>query len=601
MKFETRVALLTCAVAIVSCVCVHAHSLHKDIPIGSPVTVGRVLVNPVTGVKSFQQISTTYYGESHAVLVAKVFASSPTVNADGASLREDATCSFHETLLSIGWNVLDVESNANVPDEDQMYAIGHCEIGLTVKLVYTHAQNVFAKSPVPAAVIPFLEGNYDYLTHYAAAHKADSYWARINLFQRQITGMYDALKAAGPQTNIAGTSFSNEFGDFLGTASNTTFTLGQFLSVVSMGDLVDLKPMLSLRHRFDPANNWRKMSVPEFNKWFAMNGHCSALFKVTDDLQDIFFGHTSFYYYIATLRIYKRIQNHVSLFNSHYISFSSYPGMISSFDDFYVTDTNLAVIETSLSVLNEKVYDVNKTQLLHSVLYATRVMLANYNAKSAPEWTALFAKENSGTYNNQWMVLDLNLFTPGQPLVPNTMWIAEQMPGLVKSRDVTEILMFGYFPSFNIPLDTEIYDKLGYPEAIAKNGPAFVSYQTNVRGQIFRRDQAKVNDLVSFQNMIQYNDFEHDPISDDNPDYAISSRMDIFSPKNKPVCFGGYDAKTSSYSEWVLNGKKNVAAYSGPTPQQPNFVFPAQTASNMCGIHSGLPPVFDFAFVDMKQ
>jgi hypothetical protein len=37
-----------------------------------------------------------------------------------------------------------------------------------------------------------------------------------------------------------------------------------------------------------------------------------------------------------------------------------------------------------------------------------RVMVSNRLARSGKEWTKLFEKFNSGTYNNQWMVLDYN-------------------------------------------------------------------------------------------------------------------------------------------------------------------------------------------------
>jgi hypothetical protein len=39
-----------------------------------------------------------------------------------------------------------------------------------------------------------------------------------------------------------------------------------------------------------------------------------------------------------------------------------------------------------------------------------------------------------------WMVIDYDLFQPGKPLQPETLVIAEQLPGLIKSADVTQLL-----------------------------------------------------------------------------------------------------------------------------------------------------------------
>jgi hypothetical protein len=54
----------------------------------------------------------------------------------------------------------------------------------------------------------------------------------------------------------------------------------------------------------------------------------------------------------------------------------------------------------------------------------------------------LFSRHNSGTYNNQWMVLDTALFVPNTALPKSDLlWIAEQIPGLVESADVTDVLL----------------------------------------------------------------------------------------------------------------------------------------------------------------
>jgi hypothetical protein len=45
----------------------------------------------------------------------------------------------------------------------------------------------------------------------------------------------------------------------------------------------------------------------------------------------------------------------------------------------------------------------------------------------------------AGTYNNQYIVVDLNKFQPGSELQPGLLTIVEQMPGLVVSGDLTQV------------------------------------------------------------------------------------------------------------------------------------------------------------------
>lgn len=64
-------------------------------------------------------------------------------------------------------------------------------------------------------------------------------------------------------------------------------------------------------------------------------------------------------------------------------------------------------------------------------------MLANRLAKNGQEWTDIFAQYNSGTYNNQWMVVDYNRFQPSKPLRAGVLHILEQIPGFTMNADVT--------------------------------------------------------------------------------------------------------------------------------------------------------------------
>ena len=49
----------------------------------------------------------------------------------------------------------------------------------------------------------------------------------------------------------------------------------------------------------------------------------------------------------------------------------------------------------------------------------------------------------SGTYNNQYMIIDLKRITLGEYVDDDALWIVEQIPGLVVGTDQTAILRTG--------------------------------------------------------------------------------------------------------------------------------------------------------------
>lgn len=81
------------------------------------------------------------------------------------------------------------------------------------------------------------------------------------------------------------------------------------------------------------------------------------------------------------------------------MSFSSYPGMLSSLDDFYAMhETSLAVTQTTNGLYNTSLYDVVVPEALPAW---HRVRAANALAADGHSWAAILARHNSGTYNNQ--------------------------------------------------------------------------------------------------------------------------------------------------------------------------------------------------------
>jgi hypothetical protein len=76
------------------------------------------------------------------------------------------------------------------------------------------------------------------------------------------------------------------------------------------------------------------------------------------------------------------------------ITFSSYPGVFLSIDDFYVSSANMAIIETTIGNSNAALWKYVTPQ---TNLYWVRIVVANRLAFTGPDWAKLFSLYNSGT------------------------------------------------------------------------------------------------------------------------------------------------------------------------------------------------------------
>ncbi|KAK3755109.1 hypothetical protein QZH41_017929, partial [Actinostola sp. cb2023] len=272
------------------------------------------------------------------------------------------------------------------------------------------------------------------------------------------------------------------------------------------------------------------------------NGHCSVLIKALPGYENILASHTSWFHYSTMIRIYKHYHLNIkeSTTGSFKMSFSSYPGLISSLDDFYIMDSGLVLLETTYNVFNTSLFEHVQPQ---SLLAWQRVRLCQTlwreMAKNGREYLSSIT-QSRGTYNNQYMILDLKLVQLNKTLHDNALWIVEQIPTYVASGDQTEILRLGYWPSYNVPFYEKVYNLSGYPEFVEKHGTSY-SFQLAPRAKIFRRDQATVRDMDTLKHLMRYNDYKKDPYSLDNPMNSICSRGDLM--PDKPFAFGCTDTK----------------------------------------------------------
>jgi len=285
------------------------------------------------------------------------------------------------------------------------------------------------------------------------------------------------------------------------------------------------------------------------------------------------------------------------------MTFSSYPGVLMSGDDFYLLSSGLASFETTIG--NN---DPDRWQYVKpwgTVMEGIRSQVANRLAATGQEWAEIFSEFNSGTYNNEWLIVDYKQFVPGQsPVSPGLLTVLDQLPGLVHYEDVSALLESQqYWPSYNSPYFKDIFNASGIPALVAKYGDWF-TYERTPRALIFHRDHTSVTDARSMLKLMRYNDYTHDPLSQCNctPPYsaenAISARSDL-NPIDGTYPFGALGHRShggidSKVTDSEMFKSLQFLAVSGPTydPLPPFQWSKSDFASSTP--HEGHPDLFQF-------
>ncbi|XP_074649153.1 phospholipase B-like 1 [Tubulanus polymorphus] len=485
---------------------------------------------------------------------------------------------YNDTLSTTGWGVLDIKAGYATADIDNnllMYAAGYLEGVLTNKRIYQHYQNVY--NTMVGNISPELKKKT--VDFYAEQEKwawymidkmtpDDPFWRHVGYVMNQESGLYDGYTFASHNSNMTLDKFAIQF-------------------LNGVGDYIDI------RHVLNPAGrpNWRNMTHKDALRMVNSNGHCSALIKVTGAYENIFMSHSSWFLYAATMRIYKHYDFNLkdSYTVAKTMSFSSYPGFIESLDDFYLLGSQMVMIQTTNNMFNNDLYETVKPTTL---LSWQRVRVAHFMANDGRQWGNYFSMFNSGTYNNQYMIVDLKKIKLGETIMDGALYVVEQIPTLVVYRDETKILREGHWPSYNVPFFETVYNMSGYPEFVKMHG-LDSSYQLAPRAKIFRRDAGAVRDMESMKKIMRYNDYENDPYSGKNPCNTICCRADL--DPEKPRADGCYDTKVSDY-KMALN--RESFAINGPT--RGNKLEPFSWTAKFKDSHLGLPHTYDFDFVEMK-
>ena len=282
-----------------------------------------------------------------------------------------------------------------------------------------------------------------------------------------------------------------------------------------------------------------------------------------------------------------------------------------SWDDWYTTSANLVVLETTIINNNASLWALVTPEA--GVSDWARNMVANRLADDGASWAAYFGRENSGTYNNMFLVLDYkrvsNSVKARAPLPPGTLTVLEQMPGIIAITDATPHLApggAGYYASYNRIQTPWLFDLTNQTALVREFGPHF-SYADYSRALIFKAQQGNVTDEQSYRALLRRNEFPREEGAQGcsggarSGSNAIAERGDL-SPSSG--CIPqllltdevGYDTKYTALAHFAVPGRTASWAQQGPThDSQPPFVWSKSPFSHIP--HAGMPDEFKYDWV----
>jgi len=528
-----------------------------------------------------------------AVFVIAVVASARTVGVSDKfevtfdvpySTHYCAWAEFNDSLSEIGWGTLSVSGNNDDPALAHYCsgiaegALTHTRISQYFNVTYDSLLEDLGGS-FPQKLADWFQDTMQWTRKMADKYRStDVYWKAVYNVLRRFDGLMKG------------------YNDFRDPANDMDISELQFVVMESAGDLDDLTFLVAAEN----PDLYKKVTS---DAWRDVHHHCTGLIYMEPNYQDVYVSHDSWSAYNTMNRMlkdYEIISNDKSAAASR-LTFSSNAGLLLSMDDFWIMNSGLVVIETTLHTWNTTLYDLYCTP--ESVLSWIRVSATNMIAHDGQEWVKFFNVANSWTYNNQYMVVDTNKFLRGKKPKEGFLWTSEQVPGYYVTGDRTdELCDRRWVPSINTPYYAIVYNASGYPEKVNETQCDYWSYERCSRHLIMKRDViAKIHSYSDFKDFMRYNDWSKDPLSNNDPAESILSRYDLRPEECLhmgtmtmcPNAFGGLDAKTTNMD---LAKKLLFDTISSPQYEnQPAWEFGTGRWKDVR--YDGLPKVWKFPWI----
>jgi hypothetical protein len=296
---------------------------------------------------------------------------------------------WEETLNSTGFNHITIETNSLFDSHSQMLCAGFIDGYLMQARIYERwllfkdINNISRSVEISPTWTDWLFQNYDYMNSQIASNPQNSFWRDISLIVDQFNGLVIGYQNA--------------------TSAAQNMSLSDFLTLQAMGDIFDLEIL------WDRETTRSELTGVE----------CSALVRLAPDLSDVYFGHDTWSDFRKMTNVIKEYHFNVPERVAKRVIVSTKMGALPSSEDFWMTDRGLLIFETTNVNFNYSLYDLVTPK---SLLTWVRTLHAAWTSDSSPDWASEFLVENSGTYNNQYVVVDAKKFTPGQQPGKDFIW-----------------------------------------------------------------------------------------------------------------------------------------------------------------------------------
>eukprot|EP00927_Polykrikos_kofoidii_P086931 TRINITY_DN9883_c0_g1_i1.p1 TRINITY_DN9883_c0_g1~~TRINITY_DN9883_c0_g1_i1.p1 ORF type:complete len:706 (+),score=132.98 TRINITY_DN9883_c0_g1_i1:139-2118(+) len=536
---------------------------------------------------------------------------------------------FDDKIQATGWSELFISTTATQMghNDAKMYAAGFIEGLTTAVRISEHYHNTYrlllnrGKAQMGKikdrlqSEIAYMRMKSNLVAFALTTEPEDAYWKHVRFVAAQMWGLCDGYNFVARHFGVP--SFELEDIALLNMGADLAQVIQAFEAMSNTPTLLQQQQQKQNHHQRRQqlrGSTSGAGGVPsageesnatlvdaDWERRVAASGHCSAFVRLATANTDLLVGHTTWDDYSKMIRIFKYYTFPLDGADTmaSQIGFSSYPGAVSSTDDYYVMSSGLSVMETSLVVLNPDVWLQMPTfPSAPRVPNFVHVMVVNRLASSAVHWARLYTAEMPAANAAQWMVVDFNRFQKGSTLSDNTLWVVETLPGVTQAEDVSSILRKkGYWASYDRPYFDIVRAKSGHAEAERQHGDLY-SYDKGPRAQIFARAAPNINTLFDMRAMMTRNMYPLASVSPNEPGHEISARMDL--DRIQPMPNGGIDAKIT---DRCMMKHIHVQAVSGPS----HGTLPVFSWKNFDGSerwpgwpHLGQPDSWNYTFVQME-